>query len=299
MIILPLIAFAFSLSMCVCIVKTELNHDILAQSPMFRLLGRELLLRLCEAVVPVSVVKAQTIFKRGDVGHEMYFIMRGEVEVTSGPDNAKLGFIGHGGFFGEKTVIEAVGGQFGSGSCVRGRSVSATTDSDLAMLETDTILDLCDAYPELEVRLRAFKRVGTRVGEKGKLAEDCRKMRRTLTMASLVPGLNIPRDEIETASAAGSAAGTASPVIDRNGDDQTAQGEVAGDETGVGREEQAEWMEAGRRLLRSSNGDLKLAIARLMGECAHLFSYSCCQALGQRTRLARSRYYDARRYRCI
>jgi len=64
---------------------------------------------------------------------------------------------------GEKTVIEAVGRKFGSGSCVRGRTVAATTDSDLAMLETHRVMDLCEHYPEMEVRLRSFKRVGHKV----------------------------------------------------------------------------------------------------------------------------------------
>eukprot|EP01046_Picozoa_sp_COSAG06_P029725 COSAG06_NODE_2777_length_6300_cov_38.831963_5_plen_68_part_00 len=35
-------------------------------------------------------------------------MLRGEVEVTAGPECDQLGFIGKGGFFGEKTVVEAV-----------------------------------------------------------------------------------------------------------------------------------------------------------------------------------------------
>ena len=50
-------------------ISLELYSDLLSHSPVFRLLGAEVLLQLCESVVPVSVVKSQTVFKRGDVGH--------------------------------------------------------------------------------------------------------------------------------------------------------------------------------------------------------------------------------------
>ena len=219
----------------------QMYHDVLEQSPLFRLLGRELLLRLCEAAIPVSVVRSQTVFKTGDVGHEMYFVMRGEVEVV-GADNTKLGFIGHGGFFGERTVIEAVGRKFGSGSCLRGRTVSATIDSDLVMLETDTILSICDVFPELEVRLRSFKRIGINRGRKGKAAEAARSLRKAASSGKL--GQVAEETEADTKT-------------------QTAESEVDGE--GVTTASQSEWVEAGRRLLQCSGGDLKLAIARLMG----------------------------------
>lgn len=229
-------------------------HDVLAHSPLFRLLGRELMLRLSEAVVPVSVIKAQTIFKAGDVGHEMFFVMRGEVEVMN-MKNAKLGFIGHGGFFGERTVIEAVDRKFGSGSCMRVRTVVATADSDLAMLATDTILTICEHYPELEVRLKSFKRVGTTLGSKGKTAKAARLIRAASMGQAETENMirTAADDELMGANAADSKF--------------SADGEMDEDNAG-----QAEWMKVGRRLLKCSNGDLKLAIARLMGElrcCAH------------------------------
>ena len=69
------------------------------------------------------------------MGHEMYCVLRGEVEVTGGKSGIRLGFIGQDGFFGEKAVIEAIKGKYGTGACVRTRTVRATTDTDLAMLK--------------------------------------------------------------------------------------------------------------------------------------------------------------------
>lgn len=226
-------------------ISLDMYYDVLGQSPLFKLLGTELMLRLCEAVTPVSVIRSQTIFKTGDVGHEMYFIVKGEVEVTAGPHNSKLGFIGHGGFFGEQTIIEAVDRKFGVGSCVRGRTISATTDSDLAMLETDTVLSICESFPELEVRLRSFKRVGTKLGGKGQAAADAKSLRKAATIGNLDQFIDSGDGSTNEA--------------------QRVQGKVDGDDIG---DTQSEWMQAGKRLLTCSNGDLKLAIARLMGACS-------------------------------
>jgi CRP-like cAMP-binding protein len=232
-------------------ISLEMYCHILGHSPLFRLLSKELLLKLCEAVIPVSVVRSQTVFQRGDIGHEMYYIVRGEVEVSAGPTNAKLGFIGHGGFFGEQTVIEAVTRKFGSGTCVRGRTVSATTDTDLAMLETEAILSICEVYPELEVRLRSFKRVGTTLGNKGQAAAHAKLVRRAVTKTNLDEFVDA--DETLT------------------GEAQILQGEDGGDPAGT----QNEWMAAAKRLLACSNGDLKLAITRLMGACVTSTPHLC------------------------
>ena len=240
-------------------------HDVLEASPLFRLLGHELMLELCQAVIPVSAIKAQTIFNKGDVGHEMYFVVRGEVEVLDS-DNVKLGYIGHGGFFGEKTVIEAVHRKFGTGSCLRSRTVSATADTDLAMLETRAILSVCNHYPELEVRLRSFKRAGTSLGLKGKAAIDARRLR-----AATVAG-------VRDASANDQPIKEAQPV----------PGEVDGDQGDYTADKQSEWMDAGRQLLKASNGDLKLAIARLMGAFQSLSPRSYASLVADKLALTHS-----------
>ena len=78
----------------------------------------------------------------------MYFILKGEVEVTAGADGDQLGFLGKGAFFGEKTVIESVGRCFGVGNATRNRTIRATQDVELGILRTEMVLRLCDLYPE-------------------------------------------------------------------------------------------------------------------------------------------------------
>ena len=72
----------------------------------------------------------------GQVGDEMFFVVRGELEVLKGfgVERERLGFVGEGGFFGENCIIEAVTRMKGTGSAMRMRTMWATTDSELAML---------------------------------------------------------------------------------------------------------------------------------------------------------------------
>ena len=138
----------------------DLYKPILTRSPLFRWMSKEVLLEICERIIPQSTVAGHTIFKRGDVGHEMYFVMRGEVEVTAGPDCDQLGFVGTGGFFGEKTIIQSVRRCYGIGDATRNRTVRATTDCELAMLRASDVLEISERCPELEVRLKQFTRAG-------------------------------------------------------------------------------------------------------------------------------------------
>lgn len=160
----------------------EMYGDLLTMSPLFRLLGKELILQLCQLCKPVTISKSQTVFKKGDVGHEMYFVVRGEMEVTTGEvgNQHRLGFIGHGGFFGEHAVIHAMGRKLGTGGGLRIRTICASCESDLIALTTDLVLQLCDRYPELEIRLNSFRRAGQRLNPKGREKRNVENIFRTL-----------------------------------------------------------------------------------------------------------------------
>ena len=66
----------------------------------------------------MRALKEQTIIRQGEPGHEMYFIIHGEVEVTVRDDTVphidagqqkqrRLGFLSEGPFFGEAPVLAA------------------------------------------------------------------------------------------------------------------------------------------------------------------------------------------------
>jgi hypothetical protein len=106
--------------------------DILSRSPLFRLLGQELLLQLCQIVEPISVMSGQTIFRKGAIGQEAYFVVRGEFEVTDGMNGNRLGFIGRGGFFGEQTIIQVITKKYGTGGGALGDNMFFILARDIA-----------------------------------------------------------------------------------------------------------------------------------------------------------------------
>ena len=147
----------------------HLYAAIICESPLFANLSTELVQRLCQVIVPQGFAESTVVYEEGKVGDEMFFVVKGEVEVLKGfgSKRERLGFIGQGGFFGENTVIESVSRRHGTGAAVRMRTMRTTTDSELAMLRCADVLELCDDYPELEVRLQSFRRAGTRLSRKG------------------------------------------------------------------------------------------------------------------------------------
>jgi hypothetical protein len=59
----------------------QLYETILGESPIFANLGPELMLRICQSVIPVKATAGQTIYEQGKIGSEMYFVIGGELEV--------------------------------------------------------------------------------------------------------------------------------------------------------------------------------------------------------------------------
>jgi hypothetical protein len=53
------------------------------------------------------------------------------------------------GFFGENCIISCAGGQGGTGAQTRVRTMTATTETDLVMLRSVDVLEICERFPEL------------------------------------------------------------------------------------------------------------------------------------------------------
>ncbi len=168
----------------------QLYETILGESPLFANLGPELMLRVCQAVIPVRATAGQTVYEQGKIGSEMYFVMSGELEVIV--DGERLGFLGQGSFFGENAVIESVDRKPGLGAEVRVRTMRASADSELGMLKAADVLRLCDTFPELEIRMQAFNRAGSKLSEKGHNAREIRELKRRAMLRAQGKGMNSP-----------------------------------------------------------------------------------------------------------
>lgn len=95
--------------------------------PMFRKLGKELHTHLCRAVTHEVCMKNQIIFEEGSVGTELYFIMKGEVEIES--NGVQLGFLGENSFFGELPFLEVSHGLSASDLAVGRTRDTGTSDT--------------------------------------------------------------------------------------------------------------------------------------------------------------------------
>eukprot|EP01052_Picozoa_sp_SAG31_P001810 SAG31_NODE_61_length_29286_cov_444.645973_3_plen_875_part_00 len=81
----------------------HLYYKFLSTVPLFRNLAPEIIDKLCHEVTPMLAMRQQVIIQEGTPGVEMYFVMKGEVEVTKNGD--RLGFLSEGSFFGEIPLI--------------------------------------------------------------------------------------------------------------------------------------------------------------------------------------------------
>eukprot|EP01043_Picozoa_sp_COSAG02_P059663 COSAG02_NODE_7643_length_2919_cov_1.850000_2_plen_357_part_00 len=174
----------------------DLYKPVLIRSPFFQFLSKELLLLLCESITPQPTVSGYTIFKAGDIGREMYFVLRGEVEVTSGPQCDHLGYIGAGGFFGEMVVLESV--HHGIGTAARNRTVRATMDSELGMLAVDSVRRACERFPELQVRLLRFANCAGVKSAAGVANLRKRAKTRLLSRRDTIDTMSLSRDAHES-----------------------------------------------------------------------------------------------------
>eukprot|EP01052_Picozoa_sp_SAG31_P008812 SAG31_NODE_451_length_15511_cov_77.547301_6_plen_520_part_00 len=137
-------------------VSRQLYYNVLSQVPIFGGLPEDVLNALCSVARAALAVQQQDIFEEDAPGHEMYVLIKGEVEVLQG--GKRLGFLSAGAFFGELPVL---GGIVGSG--LRTRTVRAVTECRLCYITRDQIDTLAEKHPELQVTLNRFRRLGEKV----------------------------------------------------------------------------------------------------------------------------------------
>jgi hypothetical protein len=121
----------------------------------------------------------QVVYQEGRFGTEMYIIVSGEVEVSR--DGDRLGFLSQGAFFGETPFIESISGRGGDGSGMRTRTIRTVRACDFGVIQQRDLRDVVETYPELQIRLKNFKLVGTTFGTKGKRMQEYREIKERVT----------------------------------------------------------------------------------------------------------------------
>lgn len=122
----------------------------LARVPLFAKMPQRELRRLGQLADEVAVDAGRTLATKGQIGHEFFVVMDGEVEVTDGART--LDTLGPGGFFGEIALLDGRR---------RTATVRATAPTRLLVVAHREFHALMDEFPS--VRAAVLEAVGERL----------------------------------------------------------------------------------------------------------------------------------------
>ncbi len=115
-----------------------LNRDIIEKIPLFKDASREFIRDIILNLKPVIYTPGDAIITYGEIGYEMYFISRGEVDVTNEEGTVTYATLTSGQFFGEIALLL---------STPRTATVKARDYCDLYVLDKDTFDNILQRYP--------------------------------------------------------------------------------------------------------------------------------------------------------
>jgi len=121
----------------------DAKADALAKAPLFRNLSRSDLVALAKVTEDLEVEEGKVLAREGEIGHEFFVIVDGEVEVAK--DGAPVRRLGAGDFFGEIALIWE--------SPRRTATVTAATTVRLFVLTRQAFRGLIDHHSDIEEKV--------------------------------------------------------------------------------------------------------------------------------------------------
>jgi CRP-like cAMP-binding protein len=121
----------------------DTKADALAKAPLFRNLSRNDLVALAKVTEDLEVEEGKVLAREGDIGHEFFVIVDGEVGVAKEGETVRK--LGSGDFFGEIALIWE--------SPRRTATVTAATPVRLFVLTRPAFRGLIDHHPDIEEKV--------------------------------------------------------------------------------------------------------------------------------------------------
>jgi CRP-like cAMP-binding protein len=123
------------------------SHDdkatALGRAPLFRNLSRAELVELAKVTEDLDAAEGKVLAREGDIGHEFFVIVDGEVAVTR--DGQEVRRLSSGDFFGEIALIWE--------SPRRTATVTAATPVRFFVLTRQAFRSLIDHHPDIEAKV--------------------------------------------------------------------------------------------------------------------------------------------------
>jgi len=143
-------------------IALHLNSDLVRNIPILRGASDDLINRLVLFLKPVVFTPGDFIFRKGDIGHNLYFISKGAVEVVSDDGQTVYATLSEGSFFGEIALLM---------DTPRTASIRAIDYCDLYTLDKDTFDGVLKYFPDFarEIRQKAAERAKKRGVPKKKI----------------------------------------------------------------------------------------------------------------------------------
>jgi len=119
---------------------------LIEQVPFFAKASREFLRDVIPRLDARTFMPGEVVVHEGDVGDEMYFLTKGQVEVLQGGDQQRIAVLQPGSFFGELAILK---------DAPRAATIRGLTDVEVYALRRDAVLQLAKAHADFNRYLQA------------------------------------------------------------------------------------------------------------------------------------------------
>lgn len=126
-------------------VELFLKRDILEKIPLFKGISDKFLREVSLHLRPVVYTPGDYIFKEGDRGNEMYFVIKGKLKILSGDESKILNTLSDGDFFGELALFRDE---------IRMATVQAATYCDVYTLNKGVFEHVLNNYPDISSQIK-------------------------------------------------------------------------------------------------------------------------------------------------
>ena len=123
-----------------------ITASLIEQVPFFKNASHDFLRDIIPRLDAREFAPGETLVHEGDVGDEMYFLTKGQVEALRGDPPRQLSVLRPGSFFGELAILR---------DAPRAATIRALTDVEVYALRRDGVLQLAEAHADFKTYLQA------------------------------------------------------------------------------------------------------------------------------------------------